>query len=423
VFGLPNGPSELPSFSKIRWIVYHRSGIARQNPAVLFLAVRSSRRGAAETVGARKRAMSRAAAKGVPRKRLESMLVSFPGGLLRLPPWHPGNAALSIQGAFEDGQTVRERVQAACLARNSKVKRASISEYEADLTNPDASTLEKLLGTMRFKWAALDLAGWFLTRLFTECRLSKGAFLEAAEPTALDAMAAEMSEMATKLRSMAETLRAQRQEEASSGGVPGAGPAEPSLEDRAAARPLVQRLRTLARPKQSAELREIPEGLRWAVCEILCLDSQRLSADDPARAAALAELALEAADLAHGGDTWRAKLRGLASAHLGNALRAGGDHEGGNRAFDIALASWEAGKDAYSGLLEEGLVYALKASLRRAERRFEEAADLLTRASAEASGVRFRVQVGIQGEARRGDGSARRGCRDPYKREHVVYPR
>jgi transcriptional regulator with XRE-family HTH domain len=281
------------------------------------------------------------------------------------------------------------------LARNSKVKRASISEYEADLTNPDASTLEKLLGTMRFKWAALDLAGWFLARLFTECRLSKDAFLEAADPISLDAMAAEMSEMATKLRGMAEALRARKQEEESGSDAVGAQPAEPSSEDRATARPLVQRLRTLARPKQSAELQEIPERLRWAVCETLCLDSQRLAADDPTRAAALAELALEAAALACGENAWRAKLGGLASAHLGNALRAAGDHEGGNRAFDMALASWEAGKDANPGLLEEGLVYALQASLRRAERRFEEATDLLTRSAAAASGVRFRVQVEV----------------------------
>jgi transcriptional regulator with XRE-family HTH domain len=145
-----------------------------------------------------------------------------------------------------------------CLARRSRVKRASISEYEADLTNPDASTLEKLLTSMRFKWAALDLAGWFLARLFTDCRLLTGASPEASDPGALDAMAEEMSEMASRLRSMAEALRTRAQGKARSGSAIGAREAEPSPKDRAAARPWVVRLRKLTRPKQSARLREIP---------------------------------------------------------------------------------------------------------------------------------------------------------------------
>src|SRR6185503_11200392 len=62
-------------------------------------------------------------------------------------------------------------------------------------------------------------------------------------------------------------------------------------------------------------------------------------------------------------------------------------------AFDSAEESWTAGGAVHRGVLEEGLVFALKASLRRAQRRFTEAADLLDRASAVAVGTRFRVQV------------------------------
>ncbi len=45
------------------------------------------------------------------------------------------------------------------------------------------------------------------------------------------------------------------------------------------------------------------------------------------------------------------------------------------------------------GLLEEGLIFALKASLRRGQRRFDEAKDLLERALLLASGSTFRIQV------------------------------
>jgi tetratricopeptide (TPR) repeat protein len=47
------------------------------------------------------------------------------------------------------------------------------------------------------------------------------------------------------------------------------------------------------------------------------------------------------------------------------------------------------------GLLEEGLIFALKASLRRGQRRFDEAKDLLERASMLASSTTFRIQVTV----------------------------
>jgi transcriptional regulator with XRE-family HTH domain len=54
------------------------------------------------------------------------------------------------------------------LARLARVKRASISEYERALTTPDASTLERLLAAMRFRWSAIDLGAWFIEQLLGE---------------------------------------------------------------------------------------------------------------------------------------------------------------------------------------------------------------------------------------------------------------
>lgn len=131
----------------------------------------------------------------------------------------------------------------------------------------------------------------------------------------------------------------------------------------------------------------------WALCEVLCLESQRLCAHDPEAATALAELALKAADRVVGEASWRAKVRGLTWAHVANALRAQGDFPAAERAFHSADRYWKAGEEAQNGLLEEGLLFALRASLRRSQRRFEEEAALLEQASAAASSVKFRVQV------------------------------
>lgn len=126
---------------------------------------------------------------------------------------------------------------------------------------------------------------------------------------------------------------------------------------------------------------------------MLCLESQRHCAHDPAEAAALAELALKAADRVAGETAWRSKVRGLALAHVANAQRAQGDLPAAERTFLSADRSWKAGEQARNGLLEEGLLFALKASLRRSQRRFEDEEALLEQASAAATSVKFRVQV------------------------------
>ena len=125
----------------------------------------------------------------------------------------------------------------------------------------------------------------------------------------------------------------------------------------------------------------------------MCLESQQLGAEDPVQAKAVGELALKVADSMAGGEAWRAKLRGFAWAHIGNALRAQGDLPAAERAFLSADRSWKAGASVRGGLLEEGILFAFKAMLRWRQRQFEDAMELLEQASAAASGVKFRVQV------------------------------
>jgi transcriptional regulator with XRE-family HTH domain len=60
------------------------------------------------------------------------------------------------------------------LARQSGVKRGSISEYESGKSTPDVVTLERLLSAMRFRWAALDFGWWSMEQLLLDCRTPEG---------------------------------------------------------------------------------------------------------------------------------------------------------------------------------------------------------------------------------------------------------
>jgi transcriptional regulator with XRE-family HTH domain/tetratricopeptide (TPR) repeat protein len=286
------------------------------------------------------------------------------------------------------------------LARLSGVKRSSISEYERGRSTPDASTLERLLTAMRLRWTGLDLGSWFLDRLLTECLIPEGEDIhEGTAPllltastlaSRLSADVVSVSQITAKLSQLVLMLQSQKPEEPpSENGNPGTSGAS----DRNAAQALWTRIKGLSPKEQAEKIQHAPPGGQWAICEQLCLESQRLCGEDPAKAVSLCELALTAADLAEGGEGLRAKLRGLAWAHIGNALRARDDLQGAERAFISSEAFWKIGEGSAEGLLEEGLIFALKASLRRAQRRFDEATDLLERAAMLASTPAFRVQV------------------------------
>lgn len=288
------------------------------------------------------------------------------------------------------------------LAKRSGVKRASISLYERGLSTPDASTLERLLGAMQFGWSALDFGGWFLTRLSADCRIAEEAGIEGSAPTPLATAATLGSRLSANVHSIcctAETLRqlVSRLHGEEKGDASPEGPKSPAAlgpdQDREAARALWNSLKPLSRGDQLAALPSAPAGSHWALCELLCVESQRLCGEDPSKAGAFCELALAAAELAVGDDAWRANLKGLAFAHLGNVLRARGDLQAAERAFDSADEFSERGGSGENGLLEEGLIPALKASLRRAQRRFDEAAVLLDQASCLAASAAFRIQV------------------------------
>jgi transcriptional regulator with XRE-family HTH domain len=287
------------------------------------------------------------------------------------------------------------------LARESGVKPGSISEYESGKSTPDVATLKRLLEAMRFRWIALDFGRWFVDWLLTHCRIPDGEDSPGPSPTTVSALATQLSadvaaanQTTLLLSKLVVMLQEEQRKEdpALEDANPGV-PARDRKVERRAAQALWSRIKPLPRAEQVEALRGAPPEAQWAVCELLCLESQRQCGEDPTKAIPLCELALVAADLAEGGEGVRAKLRGIAWAHLGNALRAQDDLDAAERAFASADEFWKVGEGVADGLLEEGLIFALKASLRRDQRRFDEAKKLLERAESLASGPTFRIQV------------------------------
>jgi tetratricopeptide (TPR) repeat protein len=135
------------------------------------------------------------------------------------------------------------------------------------------------------------------------------------------------------------------------------------------------------------------EGAReyqtWAFCERVCGESERAAADGAPRALELAEVAVRVAGCVPDSDGRRARVQGYAWAHVGNARRVANDHEGAERAFARCRELRQAGAADEEGFLDDALPLDLEASLRRDQRRFEEALSLHKRALAAASSARW----------------------------------
>lgn len=118
----------------------------------------------------------------------------------------------------------------------------------------------------------------------------------------------------------------------------------------------------------------------WGVFERLLEESRKEGAQNPALGEDLARLALDLSEYidpaTYGAETIE-DLRGRAWAYVGNALRVQSDLRGAQEALDRALVHLRNGtREPW----ERAVWMDLKASLLRAQRRFEEATRLLRRA-------------------------------------------
>jgi tetratricopeptide (TPR) repeat protein len=132
--------------------------------------------------------------------------------------------------------------------------------------------------------------------------------------------------------------------------------------------------------KRSLMLGKTKRFHTWGLFELLIERSLEMGKRDPAFAEELARLALQLSDsldYTHYGVKLIEDLRARAWAHLGNSRRIRSDLFGAEEAFERAEMHFKRGtRDP----LEKALLLDLKASLRRGQRRFDEALRLLWRA-------------------------------------------
>src|SRR5581483_5462016 len=137
------------------------------------------------------------------------------------------------------------------------------------------------------------------------------------------------------------------------------------------------RLVGLPYAEQLREVEEREELHAWGLCQLLLQKSREGTFSDPARAVELANLALRI--VRHLGSAydpnWVLDLRARCFAHLGNARRVLGELRSAEDAFvqaeDCLARSTSGNVEVQAEILD------LKSSLRRAQRRLDEALDLI----------------------------------------------
>lgn len=143
---------------------------------------------------------------------------------------------------------------------------------------------------------------------------------------------------------------------------------------------LFERLERQTEATRPAIVRVGKDYQSWAVCERVCMASAREASRKVERAAAWASLAEEIAARIPGPEEWRNRIRGYAAAHGANVLRVSGELKAADTAFERAKHLWRSGSDP-AGALDPGRVLDLEASLRRDQRRLDEALSLLDQAA------------------------------------------
>ncbi len=144
---------------------------------------------------------------------------------------------------------------------------------------------------------------------------------------------------------------------------------------------LFERLKAVEEAMRPTVVRLGREYQTWAVCERVCLASAREASRSVESAAAWASLAGDIATRIPGPEEWRNRVRGYAAAHGANVLRVSGELKAADVAFEEAKCLWRSGSDP-EGVLDPGRLLDLEASLRKDQRRLDEALALLDEAAA-----------------------------------------
>ncbi|HET9209538.1 MAG TPA: helix-turn-helix transcriptional regulator [Thermoanaerobaculia bacterium] len=257
------------------------------------------------------------------------------------------------------------------LAQAAGVSPNRISDYERGHRTVTRELLEELAGLMGFPAEAADEAVHYVRSMLPRLQpLATPGSGDGGERARIERLARRMGQLWEETtRRFLTTLTQEGQ----------------ALLARQKAPGLWQRMKSCTPSQRRALVEEAPEFRNWALCELICKESEKAAADNASRARELAELALFIAELAPGEASWHRRLQGYAWAHVGNARRVGGDLPGANEAFVLVSQLWAAGASSDPGFLDEAQVLSLEASLRTAQGSLLKAADLIDRALASAA--------------------------------------
>lgn len=159
-------------------------------------------------------------------------------------------------------------------------------------------------------------------------------------------------------------------------GYPSPGDVEPA---RWQAAQLLPHLKDATESQRSTVVKLTPRLQTWACAEWAAEASVRAASRDLEEAGAWARLAVEIAEHVRGPEGWKNRVMGFAAAHAANVLRTACDFKAAEAAFGPAKRLWLTGSDP-DQILDPGRLFDLEASLRREQRRFTEALDLLEKA-------------------------------------------
>jgi tetratricopeptide (TPR) repeat protein len=143
----------------------------------------------------------------------------------------------------------------------------------------------------------------------------------------------------------------------------------------------LERLRKISAEQRVGVVRRAKEFQTWALCERLCEESTRQAGRDVKECLAWAQFAREVADRVEGPEGWVKRVQAYALAHVANAIRVAAEYPESDTLLTQAKSLWQGGADPNS-VLDPGRLLDLEASLRRDQRRFEEALSALEQAAA-----------------------------------------
>jgi tetratricopeptide (TPR) repeat protein len=148
---------------------------------------------------------------------------------------------------------------------------------------------------------------------------------------------------------------------------------QPSAGDRREAEERFAELKPLSGRSRLAVVRLNPDFQTWALVERCCDESEREASRNLRSAASWARLAIAIVRRVRGPEGWCRSVLAYAFAHWANILRVRGGLEAAEACLvERAGPLWSAGSNP-AGLLDPGRLLDLEISLRRDQRRFDDA--------------------------------------------------